>query len=134
MARYSLDSNVVTAILKKHVAVLATLKARLKASHEIIVCPFVYYEVQRGLLDLGAQVQLKALASFVSPLRWLEFNREIWNAAAEGWVKAKKAGSTHLDPDLLIAYHAQHFEAVVVTRNMRDFQAYEVQVENWHGE
>ena len=133
MTRYSLDSNVVTAILKKDAVVLATLEERLKARHEIILCPYVYYEVRRGLLDLGGQKQLEALAAFVRPLSWLEFNREIWSVAAEGWASRKKTGSNHRDPDLLIAYHALHFGAVVVTRNTRHFEGYELGVENWHG-
>lgn len=131
MPRYSLDSDIVTAILKKDEIVLAALRARLAANEEVIICPFVYYEVRRGLLDKGAQAQLEALRSFVEPLPWLEFNRDIWTAAAEGWAQAKKTGSHREDPDLLIAYHARHFGAVMVTSNARHYERFPVDVEDW---
>lgn len=131
MPRYSLDSNIISAILKKEQIVLDRLRAKLAGNDEVIVCPFVYYEVFRGLLDRGASKQLEALNSLVTLLSWLDFNRDIWAAAAEGWAKAKKAGSHHDDPDLLIAYHARHFDAVVVTANVRHFENFGVEIENW---
>ena len=133
MARYSLDSNIVSAILKKRdEAVLSRYRTKLTSNDEIIICPFVYYEVYRGLLDKGAPKQLDALGSYVATSTWLEFNREIWNAAADGWAKAKKAGFHREDPDLLIAYHAKHFSAVMVTANTRHFEKFGIPTENWH--
>jgi predicted nucleic acid-binding protein len=102
--------------------------------NEIVVCPYVYYEIRRGLLQKDAQVQLSALASFVATLPWLEFNKEIWLLAAAMWASARSMGLHHRDPDLLIACHAQYFNAVVVTGNTRHFRAHAVGVENWRDE
>jgi len=131
MTRYSLDSDIVSDILRKHEVVLGKLHTKINSNDEIIICPFVYYEVYRGLLDKGAQKQLEDLRFLIAPIPWLEFNKEIWNAAAEGWAKAKKVGSHLQDPDLLIAYHAKHFSAVMVTANTRHFKEFGIETENW---
>jgi len=128
---YSLDSDIVNAVLKKNDVVTNRLQNRLASNHEIVICPFVYYEVQRWLLVKDAQAQLEALRSFVAPLRWLEFNRNMWNEAAGTWASATRAGSPHADPDLLIACHARHFQAVIVTGNTKHFEVYQIEIENW---
>lgn len=134
MTRYSLDTDHVTAVLKKDKSVSAKLQSSLKLNNEIVVCPYVYYEIRRILLARNAQVQLSALASLVAPLPWLEFNKEIWLLAAETWASARSMGSHHSDPDLLIACHARYFNAVVVTANTKHFEVHAVGVENWRDE
>jgi tRNA(fMet)-specific endonuclease VapC len=131
MTRYSLDTDIVTAVLKKDKSVSAKLQSHLELNNEIVVCPYVYYEIRRFLLVRNAEVQLSALASLVAPLPWLEFNREIWLLAAKMWASARSMGSHHRDPDLLIACHALYFSAVVVTGNTKHFKVHAVGVENW---
>jgi predicted nucleic acid-binding protein len=134
VTRYSLDTDHVTAVLKKDRSVSAKLQSNLELKNEIVVCPYVYYEIRRILLARNAQMQLSALASLVAPLPWLEFNKEIWLLAAEMWASARSIGVHHQDPDLLIACHALYFNAVVVTGNTRHFKVHAVGVENWRGE
>ncbi|HVT18078.1 MAG TPA: PIN domain-containing protein [Thermoanaerobaculia bacterium] len=131
MTRYSLDSDVLTAILKREQAIVAKLLAKLEAKDEIIICPFVYYEVKRGLLDMGAINRMQDLESFVASRPWREFDRNIWITAAEGWAKNKGIGAHHEDPDLLIAYHAIRCDAVVVTFNTKHFSQFPAMLEDW---
>jgi len=69
MTRYSLDTDTVSAILKKDLAVSYKPRAKIHANHEIILCPVVYYELRRGLLDKGATRQIQALQVLVAALQ-----------------------------------------------------------------
>ncbi len=131
MSRYSLDTNIISYVLKRNRPVSDKLEQLLKEDHEFVICPVVYYELRRGLLKKEATAQLAALKSIVSNLRWLDFRKEIWHRAAQGWVEASLAGRQPKDADLLIAFHAHYFSAILVTNNVKDFETYPVTLENW---
>lgn len=131
MPRYSLDSNILSYVLRKDPRVSRRFEQLLRENHECIICPVVYYELRRGLLKKDARAQLSALESIVSKLDWLDFEREIWRQAAQGWAHASSAGRPPEDADLFIAYHAHYFSAIVVTNNIKDFESYPVTLENW---
>jgi predicted nucleic acid-binding protein len=67
----------------------------------------------------------------VARFRWKEFDQVVWESAAQGWADARQRGESPADADLLIAYHAHRFAAIVVTDNLKHFQRFPVQVENW---
>lgn len=134
MARYSLDTNTLSHILShrsEYEQVIQRFRAALVARHEFIICPAVYFELKRGLLHKDARKQMARLDQLVTLLSWQEFDAAIWAKAARGWAEARRRGRTPGDTDLLIAYHAHHFEAVLVTANLKDFEFLPVQIENW---
>jgi predicted nucleic acid-binding protein len=135
MTRYSLDATTVTAILKHDQKVVGTLNSKFAQNHEIILCPFVYYEVKRWLLKKAAMTQMGALEKLAHARSWFEFDRKIWETAAQAWADATKRGigTIRQDPDLLIAHHAKHFRAILVTSNTKDFVHYlsSQELEDW---
>ncbi|HWN66357.1 MAG TPA: PIN domain-containing protein [Haliangium sp.] len=132
MARYSLDTNTLTYILRKNPDVVAKFEAALAARHDFLLCPFVYYESKRGLLAEDKKSYLSSLERIVSRFRWLEFEEGVWAKAMQGWAMARRLGRSPGDADLLIAAHALHFSAVLVTANVKDFEFFPgLQIENW---
>ena len=59
MTTFVLDTNIISYLLKKDKSVFATFEAAIGAGHIFIIPPVAYYEVKRGLLAVGANVQLK---------------------------------------------------------------------------
>jgi predicted nucleic acid-binding protein len=134
MARYSLDTNTLSYILRcrsEYNQVIRRFRAALADGEEFIICPAVYFELKRGLLHKDARTQMARLDQLVTELIWKELDAVVWANAAWGWAEARRRGRTPGDTDLLIAYHAHHFEAVLVTANLKDFESFPVQLENW---
>lgn len=60
MPVYVLDSNAIIDILRKNEIVLGRLTKTLAQNARFLLCPIVYYEVYRGLMDAGAERQVAA--------------------------------------------------------------------------
>jgi predicted nucleic acid-binding protein len=71
----------------------------------------------------------------VTQFRWQDFERGVWTRAARAWADAEKKGrSSKKEADLLIAAHALHFSAILVTDNVKHFEFFPgLQIENWVG-
>lgn len=129
---YILDTNIITAILKKNTKVSRHLLKALNANEQIILSPVAYYEVKRGLLWKDAPKQLKHLEDFASTSWWDDIQKSDWNMAATMWASERSQGRPKDDDaDLLIAAEARRLEVVVVTDNEKDFAHLGVTIENW---
>jgi hypothetical protein len=63
MSTYSLDTDTITKLLKKHPGnqpVIDRFRQEIQRNSLFVVCPVVYYEMRRGLLFKGARTQLLA--------------------------------------------------------------------------
>ena len=129
-ASYILDTNMVTAILKKDRHVTGCFRKALAGNARIFISPVVYYEIRRGLLWRDAAAQLTAFDELAGRLEWLSVDRAHWEAAAVLWAECMKRGIPANDADLLLAVQARHERAVIVT-NDRDFDRLDVDRENW---
>jgi predicted nucleic acid-binding protein len=63
--------------------------------------------------------------------RWKEFNAAIWDRASSLWSALRAGRRSHNDADVLIAAHALHYGAVIVSANLEHFQGPGASVENW---
>lgn len=127
---YLLDTNIVTAILKKDPQVINRLQAKLAANAHVRISAVVYYEIRRGLLKRNAVHQLVAFEEMVRSLEWIDVERSHWEAAANLWAECQKAGVAINDADLLLAAQARQAQATLVT-NDDDFGRLDVSRENW---
>ena len=127
---YLLDTNIVTAVLRKEPVVLECLGARFRANDRILVSAVVHYEIKRGLLRRDAARQLADFEAWLRHWDWVDVERSHWEAAAMLWAKCRRAGVAISDVDLLLAAQARYLRAVVVTRD-RDFQHLDVVCEDW---
>lgn len=130
MARYVFDTNIFTAILRQE-PLIAQRLAKVDAAAEFLLCPLVFYEVQRGLLHRDAKRQLAFFMSYAATFIWDDFNQTDWRQAAQVWAELRRQGRLVEDPDLLIGVYAAQRQAVVITDNEKDFALLGIPTENW---
>ena len=132
MDRFVLDSNTLTHILKRSTAVIHRLREAATANAELYLCPVAYYEVRRGLLARAAARQLTELNALAGTLLWVDFERPMWDDAADMWAMCRRTGRRQDDDaDLLIAAYARGLAATVVTNNTADFVNLGVPLADW---
>ena len=134
MSAYSLDTDIITKLLKKHPGnqpVVDRFREEIRRNSLFLICPVVYYEIRRELLFKDAAVQLAAFEKLVEAMAWKEFSAPIWHRASRLWSTLRAQGRSHHDADVLIASHALEYGAVLVTENVGHFQDIGVQIQKW---
>jgi len=135
MTTYSLDTDIRTKLLKKHPGnqpVVNRFREEIRRNSLFVICPVVYYEIRRELVFRGAAKQLAAFEQLAELMAWKEFNESIWDRACRLWSALRARGRSHNDADVLIAAHALHYGAMMVSANVDHFQETGAQVENWN--
>jgi len=131
-ARYVLDTNILTALLRKEETATRHVQQALNANAEFLMCPVVFYELYRGLLHRDAKRQQSFFLQFTANFAWDDLVREDWEEAAQLWAGLRRGGRPiDDDADLLIGTFAARRSAIVVTDNVKHFALLGVPVENW---
>lgn len=128
-----LDSNTISYYFRGDTQVVPRLQALSPA--DVGVPAIVEYELRYGLLRLPpetAHPRLAALAALLRPMQVLPFDSECASHAARIRVELEAAGSPIGAHDTLIAATAIRHQAVLVTRNVREFSRVQgLQWLNW---
>jgi predicted nucleic acid-binding protein len=135
MTSYSLDTDTVTKLLKKHPGnqrVLDRFRKEIRRNSLFIICPVVFYEIRRELVIKNAAAQLAAFDNLAATMVWKEFSIAIWERASNLWAALRSRGRSHRDADVLITAHALECNAVIVTGNVQHFHGTGVRVEDWN--
>lgn len=117
MARFVLDTNTVSQILRRNATALARLGEAAAGDNDLYMCPVVFYELWRGLAYRDAHRQLEDLDAFTRTLQWVDYDRPMWADAARLWADRRREGRPHDDADLLIAAFTRRLRATLVTNN-----------------
>ena len=131
MARFVLDTNTVSQILRRNATVVGRLREAAGGGDDLYMCPVVFYELWRGLAYRDARRQLEDLDAFTRTLQWVDYERGMWIDAARLWADRRRQGRPHDDADLLIAAFTRRLRATVVTNNTADFMDLGVPVVDW---
>jgi predicted nucleic acid-binding protein len=131
MNRYVLDTNIVSFIVKRDAHMVSRFHAEITPDDMFIGCPMVWYEAQRGLLEKGAQSQLKRFKILFDSFEWQDYTAGDWNLATQWWMRRRALGRPIGDADLLIAVFTYNRSAILVTDNEKDYVGLDVIVENW---
>ncbi|MBM3131363.1 MAG: type II toxin-antitoxin system VapC family toxin [Chloroflexi bacterium] len=131
MTAYLLDTNIISALLKKQDAAESRLRETVATKELVFLSAVVHYEAKRGLLKRDAKNQMQALERLVARFEWCDVVQADWELAARLWVERAKIGRPIEDADLLIAAQARRLGATLVTDNTDDFDDLGVTVENW---
>jgi len=133
--RLVLDTNIVSAVLRRHRAAHGRFREETRAGSLLYLCPVVYFEVLRGLRHRDAHGQERRLEAIAAGMDWEELWADDWTRAAQLWSDTASRGRRcDDDADVLIAAYALNRDAVVITDNTRDFEAFGVPLENWREE
>jgi predicted nucleic acid-binding protein len=121
MNGFALDSNIVSFHLKGHALVRLNLDRELDAKTQVIVPPFAYYEVKRGLVNANATAQLCAFDELLKDCPLGEATKAVFEAAVDIHSNLKTKGRICDDMDILIAAFCQTFGLTLVTNNTKHF-------------
>ena len=131
MARFVLDTNTISQILRRNAAALVHIGEAADRDDDLFMCPVVFFELSRGLNYRRADRQLEELNAFARRLQWVDYDRAMWAEAAELWADRRRHGRTHDDADLLIAAFSRRLRATLVTNNTADFADLDVPIVDW---
>ncbi|MCL2087685.1 MAG: type II toxin-antitoxin system VapC family toxin [Oscillospiraceae bacterium] len=129
---YSLDTNTIIDILKKRGNTgIKTIEVAL--NHQLVVSPFVFFELYRGFLDTKATAQEKIFAELEKILYYPKLDEiEVMKKAAEIAVSLKKHGTSDHKTDIFIAAWTIEAGAILVTSNIKHFEnIHGLPIENW---
>lgn len=132
MKKALLDTNIITAFLKGNTAVVERVAQYINVHEKLTVSIISYYEILRGLKDLGSKKKLQAFEKFVNGCEVEELGISVMDKAADIYVNLKNEGKLVEDADILIAATAMNMGFAVVTDNVKHFNRIKgLEVENW---
>ena len=132
MKRCTLDTNIITAFLKKNLRVVEKVSDYLESFDGLSINIISYYEILRGLKDLGNEKKLRKFEEFVQENELISIRKETIEKAAEIYAYLKKKGNLIEDADILIASIAIIEGLVLITNNIDHFERIKgLRIENW---
>ena len=132
MNGYILDTNIVTAYLKKNPLVIQRIRQAERTGQRVMLNAVSYYETRRGLLFAGAQVQMTAFERLWRALGIVMIEQAVLDKAAEIYADLRAAGQLIEDADILIAAIALVNNLTLVTHNTAHFSRVAgLQLEDW---
>ena len=132
MNRYLLDTDVISFYLRGQVSVVQRVMQYLQHHSQLELSVMSYYELRRGLVQIGATRRLQALETFVAQCRVWEVSAEVAREASLIAGNLTAAGNRLDDADVLIGATARILGIGVATGNVRHFSRIpELEVVNW---
>jgi tRNA(fMet)-specific endonuclease VapC len=127
-----LDTNILTAFLKGHPQVVAQMEQHLDEVGRPSISIITYYELLRGLKELGSPRRLADFEDLIRNLHVRLLTRRVIGTAADLYVGLRQSGEPLEDADILIAATALAHSLVLVMDNEQHFlRVPELKVENW---
>jgi len=135
MKQCTFDTNIITAFLKNDLRVVEKVSKYLENFDKLTINIISYYEILRGLKDLGNVEKLKRFGDFSQENELVLIRKETIEKAAEIYAYLKKDGNLIEDADILMAAIAIVEDLILITNNPNHFsRVKELQLENWLGD
>jgi len=132
MKRCTLDTNIITAFLKNDLRVVQRVSDYLELFEKLTINIISYYEILRGLKDLGNEEKLKWFEGFIQENELVSIRKDTVEKAAEIYVYLKKEGNLIEDADILMASTAIVEDLVLITNNIKHFKRVKgLRIDNW---
>jgi tRNA(fMet)-specific endonuclease VapC len=128
---YLLDTNILTAVIKKNQNIIDKLK-EVGFEKKVFISCITYYESKRGLIYLNATRQLTELEQFSNQYKILFLDdMEIIEKACEIHRYLKRKGTPIQDADILIAATAITRGLILVSNDSDMLRIDDIHLENW---
>jgi tRNA(fMet)-specific endonuclease VapC len=122
----------ITGFLKKDVRIVKRVSDYLEYFDRLTINIISYYEILRGLKDLGNVEKLNKFEEFVQENELLSIRKETIQKAAEIYAYLKTEGNLIEDADILMAAIALVENLVLITDNIKHFNRVKnLPIENW---
>jgi len=132
MKRSTLDTNIITAFLKKDLRAVERVSDYLEFFDRLTINIISYYEILRGLKDLGDEEKLRGFEEFIQENELISIRKETIEKAAEIYANLKKEGNLIEDADILMAAIAIVEDLVLITNNISHFKRVKgLETGNW---
>lgn len=132
MTGYTLDTNIVTAHLKRNPVVTQRIRHAEATGHPVMLNAISYYETKRGLLFAGAQTQMMVFDRLWQAQGIVMFDQAVLDRAAKIYADLRTVGQLIEDADLLMAAIALVNDLTLVTHNTSHFsRVADLQLEDW---
>jgi Predicted nucleic acid-binding protein, contains PIN domain len=132
MKRCTLDTNIITAFLKNDSRVVERVSDYLEFFDKLTINIISYYEILRGLKDLGNEKKLRRFDNFIQESELLFITKDTIEKAAEIYAYLKKEGNLIEDADILMASTAIVEDLVLITNNLKHFKRVkDLRLDNW---
>jgi tRNA(fMet)-specific endonuclease VapC len=130
--KYTLDTNIISAVVREDLTVLQRLKDATTDLHEISIPAFAYYETKCGLELPKYAKKNAAFERLVARYTLLPLDTKTLDQAARIYQQLRAQGTPLEDADILIAASALEHKAILVTDNTKHFARIpNLQLENW---
>jgi len=132
MRRSTLDTNILTAFLKNDLRVVKRISDYLNFFDQLTINIISYYEILRGLKDLGDEEKIRRFEEFIQENELVYIRKETIEKSAEIYAYLKKDGNLIEDADILMASIAIVEDLVLITNNISHFKRVKgLETENW---
>ena len=132
MKRCTLDTNIITAFLKNDSRVVERVSDYLEFFDKLTINIISYYEILRGLKDLGNEEKLRRFDNFTQENELVFITKDTIEKAAEIYAYLKKEGNLIEDADILMASTAIVEDLVLITNNLKHFKRVnDLRLDNW---
>ncbi|MCL2025997.1 MAG: PIN domain-containing protein [Leptospirales bacterium] len=129
--KYALDTNIITYYLKKYETIMNKVDNEAE-NDNIIIPPFVYFEIKKWLLVNNSQTKLSAFEKLTGKYGIDVISKEVFDLALSIYIKLRKNGITIDDGDILVAAYCIINDFILVTNNQKHYKDIEnIQIENW---
>jgi len=118
---YALDTNIIIHLLRGTPTVRSKRDEAIAKGADIIIPPFVNYEIQRGFLCNSSVGKEKSYNTFCSVFSVGEMNSAIWKRGAEIYADLWRRRLTVGDADILIAAFCMVGGYTLITDNTNHF-------------
>ncbi len=131
---YLIDTNIITAILKKNEKVNNELNKVSSQQKEVFISCITFYEIKRGLLYAKATRQLSDFEQLCNKYKVVLLDDlQIIERAAEIHADLKRKGTPIQDADVLIAATAIVQGLILVSNDSDMLRVVGLTVEDWLG-
>ena len=131
---YALDSDIISAILKRDVEIIARFH-KIRPKNEFVIPPIVFYEIERGLLSGNLLAKRRIFMEFCKDVEIGEFSFNVWQKAAEIYATLSKQGNPiggKYDGDYFIAAYCVVNDYTLITGNKDHFNRIDgLKFTNW---
>ena len=131
MILYALDTNIVSYFLKGDKTITARVKQEMRNGNDLIIPPFVYFEIQNWLLVNNSKKKMSAFEDMYSYRGIGIIDKSVLDIASRIKVILQSKGITIGDDVLIAAYCIKH-NLQLVTNNTKHFKDIDdLQTINW---